>query len=788
MKPTVKQPAPRDNTRDLEAMRDIADDVIESDFVPFACLYDPSTIATKNGELLQTIKITGLGFETSQQADLRGSIRAAIRAAIPDTSYGIWLHTLRRKQQLLPHAHFPDAFSGNLDASWRAQHPSSASFVNELYVTVVKAAQPAGLKNFSSMLKSLLPKRDTAGRSEYLDLSLQELSGVTGKMISSLQQYGARLLTVVERQGVYYHEQLEFLEKLINLEERPIELPRRDLSYVLTSGEITFAHNAMEVRTAEGKRRFAAILTIKEYKESTLRGIDKFLEIPCEVIVTQCFDFIHADAAREDYEKQARYLSISGDKELAQWMEIDRLMQPGAFDDGMAFGQQQTTLFLISPTVKQLETNIRMVIKALGKLGILGVREDIRFEECYWAQLPGNFQFTSRQHSIDTPHLAGFANLQTQPMGNAAGSAWGAPVSLFTTLQDQPYFFNFHRGDSGHTLLIGRQHAGTTTLLHFLLAQARKLNPAIWYLDGTGRGELFMNAIGGRMLQPGTPALRLNPLQLPDTATNRDFLAFWLSTLVDPEARQLNQSTLGFFQSLVGEVMKLPMQQRRLTALLPIIRDADPMLAREFQRWCAGGPNGELFDMPEDNFATADLIGWNLAPYMQDATIRAPLTAYLLHRITGAANGRPTLLVMSDGLLQLSTPLFAARANGWWQHLATRNTLCLMTSADSARDALLPFANTLAQRAANIFLLPDADPAGDLAMGFQLDGTDLATIAHLDRGKHHVFLKRGAESTVIKLDLSPLGSSLATLSGRRPQPQKSPADQLHELMGYGAPA
>ena len=781
-------PKPTSSSRDLEAMRDIADDVIESDFVPYACLYDPHTIATKNGELTQTLKITGLGFEGGQQSDLRAAIRTAIRTAIPDTSYGFWLHTLRRRQHLLPHAHFPDAFTGNLDASWRAQHPSNASFVNELYITVVKAAQPAKMKNFATMLKSLLPRRDAAERTEYLDLSLQELSAVTDKILASLGRFGARRLGAVEREGVFYHEQLEFLEKLINLEERPMPVPRRDLSYVLTSGEITFAHNAMEVRTAEGHRRFAAILTVKEYKESTLRGIDKFLEIPCEVIVTQCFDFIHAEVARADYEKQARYLAISGDKDLAQWMEIDRLMQPGADADGKAYGQQQTTLFLIAPTVKQLETNIRLVGKALAKLGILAVREDIRFEECYWSQLPGNFQFTSRQHSIDTPHIAGFANLQTQPMGNAAGSPWGAPVSLFTTLQDQPYFFNFHRGDNAHTLIAGPHHAGVTTLLHFLLAQSRKLNPAIWYLDGTGRGEMFMNAIGGRMLTPGTPALRLNPLQLPDTPNNRDFLAFWLSSLVDPEARQLNQSSLSFFQYLVTELMKMPMPQRRLSALLPIVRDADAMLARDFQRWCAGGANGELFDMPEDNFTTADLIGWNLAPYMQDPAIRAPLTAYLLQRITGAVGSKPTIIAMSDGLMQLATPLYAARAAGWFAHLAARNALCLVTSPDPARDALLPFTPQLAQRAANLFLLPDSDPSTEMLMGFQLLDSDFAAITHLDRGKRQVMLKRGAESTAVRLDLSGLGSSLATLAGRKPAPAKSPAETLQELMGHGAPA
>jgi len=792
MKPARKHNAPAiksaKDERDLESFRDISDDVIESDFVPYACLYDRDTIATKNGELLHMIKITGLGFEAGQQVDLRGAIRAAIQQCIPDTSYAIWLHTLRRRQQLLPHAHFPDQFSGNLDASWRAQHPSSASFVNELYITVVKAGQQAGLRQMGGLLQSLLPGRDRAMRTAYLDQALIELSGTTASMLNALRPFGARLLTLAERDHVFYSEQLEFLEKLINLEERPMEAPRRDLSHVLTSGEITFGYNAMEVRTGEGKRRFAAIMSLKEYKEASLKGIDQFLDIPCELIVTQCFDFIGGMKAREAYEKQARYLTISGDKELAGWMEIDRLMQSG-LDTEKAFGEQQTTLFLIAPSIKQLETSIRMVGKALAKLGLIAVREDLLFEQCYWAQLPGNFPFIMRKHSIDSNHLAGFANLQTQPMGNAAGTSWGAPVSLLTTVQDTPYFFNLHRGESAHTVIVGREKSGHTTMAHFLLAQSRKLNTHIWYLDATGRGESFLTAMGGKMFTPGSPQLRLNPLQLSESPANREFLAFWLSTLIDPEAKQLNQTTLGFFHSLVDEVLRLPKAERRLSALMPTIRATDAALATHFQQWCAGGVRGELFDMPSDDFALGKLIGWNLVPFMKDPAVRIPLVSYLLHRITGALTREPTIIAMSEGFTLLNTPLFAPRASGWWDHLATQNAACMMISSSIEQDALQPYTHILSQKAASLFALPDSAPTADYAMGYGFSESDIAAIAHMDRHKRHVLLKRGEESTMLKLDLTSLGTGLTTLSGRKPHAaEQSAADILSELMGFGAPA
>ncbi len=536
-KTSQRPPAKRASSpeaHDLESFRDISEDVIESDFVPYACLFDRDTIATKDGELLQIIKITGLGLENQSDATLRKAIRQAINQAIPDTSYAIWLHTLRRQQSLVTHTHFPDAFSGKIDEVWRTQYPTSTSFVNELFVTIVKAGEAAGLMNRTTLMQSLVPGRTRVLRTAALEESARQLANTTKRLISKLDAYGARLLTLVEREGTFYSEQLEFLEKLINLEARPMPVPRRDLSHVLTSGEITFGHNAMEVRTGEGHRRFAAILTVKEYKESTLEGIDQFLNIPCEVIVTQCFDFLPGAQAREAYEKQARYLTMSGDKELAKWMEIDRLMADRTAAETRNFGEQQTSLFLIASSVSQLEKNVKLVQKALNRLGMVIIREDLRFEECYWAQLPANFAFVARNQPVDTEHLAGFANLQTAPMGNAKGSPWGSPVSIFTTLQDAPYFFNFHLGTSGHTMVLGEPGTGVTSFTHFLLTQARRLPISIWYLDTSGRAKPVIDAMGGTVVEPGTARCRLNPLLIEDDPSNRDFLA---SALVDEPHR-----------------------------------------------------------------------------------------------------------------------------------------------------------------------------------------------------------------------------------------------------------
>ena len=78
--------------------------VPDEDFLPYVCHYDESTILTKNGELLQTIRITGFSSTSvvSEIVSLRDSVREAILESIPDKGVALWFHTIRRKKNIVP--------------------------------------------------------------------------------------------------------------------------------------------------------------------------------------------------------------------------------------------------------------------------------------------------------------------------------------------------------------------------------------------------------------------------------------------------------------------------------------------------------------------------------------------------------------------------------------------------------------------------------------------------------------------------------------------------------------
>lgn len=775
---------------DLETYRDISDDVIESDFVPYACPYDDNIILTKNGQLVQTIKISGLDYDTAidDAKPLRTALRDAIRDIIPSSDYAIWLHTMRRRVRLTPQGEFPDAFSNRTHEVWREVQQWDNAYINEVYISIVKEHQPITLRNPKLIPKTFLARSINKERAIWFERASKEIKRTTAAFCDRLKTYRARPLSVVEREGKFYHEGVEFLAKLINLKDTPMPLSMIDLSHELTTGDITFGHNAMEVRSRDGQRRFAALLTVKEYKEASLHALDQFLEIPCEIIVSQSFDYIGAAKARDAYELQHRYLKIGGDEQMIAMSEVSDVVESGR-TSVKDFGESQTTLFVIATSTKELEANIRMIRRALARIGIVSVREDMLLEDCYWSQLPANLHFSRRMQPISTGHLGGFTSLQSMPMGNAIGSNWGPPVTLFPTVGGTPYFFNFHRGNSGHTTLIGPQGTGKTTLMHFLITQARKLNARIWYIDSRGKTDIWAAAMGAahhKFTATGTLA-RMSPLTAPDTPEHRDFLSVWLTTLIDPTGSKINRAAVQFFRALVDRIYTLPPEQRSLSLVAQQLAEADMMLASDLAKWVGSGALAPIFENSTETFKIDDFTLFDISELAGDPVTRAPVAAYLLHHLTGKLDGRPTIIVLDEAWHLLSTPLFASRVEDWLEHVTSKNAITLSTTEDIEASAAYLFAGRLTAKAATQLYLPNADAGFEYVSAFGLNEQETMIVQQMRNTERHVLTKRGRENAILKADLAPLGDVLYTLASTEKPTQErvlTAEEQLARLMGY----
>lgn len=763
----------------LEEYRDITDDVEESDYVPYACLYNPHTLLTKNGELLQTLKVVGFQFEaiSKDNIELRETIRRAISSHIPDDNYALWFHTMRRKQSLVSEGSFDSEFARKTDAVWNTMHDWNETYVNELYVTIVRDSQTVTNKS-GGFTRGLFASKEVKYRNTYLDESAEQLESVTQSILSTLSSYGAYRLGIVDRNDLPHSENLEFLEKIINLEERPMPLPRQDLSEYLTSGEVTFGFNAMEVRTAEGKRRFASILTLKEYKEASLPAIDGLLRTPCEFIASQCFTFVDAEKAREAYEEQAEILNISGDEDLAEKTELTRILA-GNQNRPTDYGQQQTTLFIIAASVKELEASTKMLRDGLAERGIIAIREDLKFEECYWAQLPANFTFVARMSAIQTNHVAGFANLTNYPAGNRAGSPWGAPISLLKTAAGTPYFFNFHHGESGHISVIGPQGSGKSVLANFLVTQTERLLPRIIYLDSRGKGRETVRALGGHYIDAPTKEtpnpLSLSPHKLEDTPANREFLTLWLTYLAVSHGHETTQALSNAAKQVIDQFLAIDRNTRTLAIMVETARRignsesdtiADALCSPHFP-WLTQHADASLPSLLEQ-ISFNRITGINLTDYIDNPNQHHSLYSYLLH-IIGTEFTRdktPLILVLDEGFTLLSTPIFSPRIDGWMQFMATQNAVVMVTSEEIEHISSMPTTPNILQQCTTQIFMPDAHPPMDTYLNiFGLKKEEFHLISSMETKKRHFLLRRGNDTIIGEMNLADAPDIVETLSG-----------------------
>lgn len=746
-------------------------DVDEPDFIPYACHYDAHTLLTKNGELLQTIKIVGFGVESvsGKQISLRAAVRQAVFDSIKSDEYALWFHTIRRKKSLDPGGDYPPDFARYLNQRWKDHHGWADKYINELYITVVREGQEAEIDSPKSFVRGIIPARDKKYREQYLEGSHLALTGVVDDMLKALSSYGARRIGMAERDGVFYSEPTEFFNKIVNLVDSPMPAPVEDLSEYLHTHEIAFGFNIMEVRGPTG-RRFGTILTIKEYKELSTKAIDRFLQLPQQFIVSQCIDFINRDKAVASYTYQ---------REMMNWGEADHLAKVSGLDDiihsdrgsPIDYGEQQLTILLIEDSMEGVEKSTKSTVEALQSLGIVSFREDLQLEECYWAQMPGNFEFITRLRSINTARVGGFASLHNFPAGRAAGNHWGPAVTVFHTAAGTPYFFNFHVENNGHTAIIGPLGAGKTVLLNFLCSEARKFNGKLFFFDKDKGSKIFIHAIGGSYLKPledsQAKTLQLNPLSLPDSVENRAFLALWLESLMAAGGETIAPEERAVIPQLVAGLYGMPAGQRTLSTASAMLAQNHGRLGALLAPWCGSGKYAYLFENSSDTLTLDKLVyGFEMGSVLREQMPHIPLQLYLLHRIKASLDGRPAMIVLDEAWTMLDNPVFAPQLNGWLEEMKAQNALVIFATESVDEAGKSKISSTLMDHIATAIFLPNPNPGRAYQEIFRLTDTEFERLSLIRPETRSFLFKHGDESVVATLNLKGMKDILSVLSAQ----------------------
>jgi len=738
--------------------------------LPYARHVDAATIETRDGLLMQTIRLGGLLFETADTDELnyRAELRDAMLRTVGSSRFAVYHHVIRRKAETTLEAHFPDEFSRHLDARWRKRLASRQMYINELFLTIVRRPMP-GRIGLLDRMRGLAARGMTDGQAAFAT-EKRALGNATEALMAALGSYAPRLLTVYETEGGHRSEPLEFLSYLFNADMRPVGLPFGPLGDHLPFRRISFGQEAYELSAAgELPRTFGAVVSIKDYPAQTMPGMfDELYRMPFEMTVSQSFAFVERGAALGRMNLALRRMRSAEDEALSLRDELAR-----AKDDVAAgragFGEHHTTIALQAPSLAMLDAQVAEVTAVLADLGVVAVREDIALEPAFWAQFPGNFKYIARRGLVSTRNFAGLASLHNFPIGRPRGNHWGEAVSLLETTAAGPYFFNFHAHDLGNFTVIGPSGSGKTVVLNFLLAQARKFAPRIIFFDKDRGAELFIRAIGGQYdrLRPGSPS-GLNPLQIDDTPANRQFLGEWLGLLaggLDVEEAELVKDAIDANFAQVRP-------HRRLRHFVGLFRGhARPRagdLHARMRPWWGDGERAWLFDNEEDlTDLSAATVGFDTTAILDDPAVRTPALFYLFHRVEERLDGTPAIIVVDEGWKALDDDVFVRRIKDWEKTIRKRNGI-VGFATQSAQDALESrIASAIVEQAATqIFMINAKARAEDYIDGFGLTPHEFELVRSLPDSSHCFLIKHGNDSVVARLDLTGEKDILTILSGR----------------------
>jgi len=740
--------------------------------LPYGRHVDDVTIETRDGLLMQTIRLGGLLFETADTQDInyRAEMRDAMLRAIGSSRFAVYHHVIRRKVQPDLDAQFGDAFSQDLHARWSNLLETRELYVNELFLTIVRRPVRGRLGMFERLGGILRRQTQAGGASAQIAGEVRQLDAARDALMAALSSYSPKLLRVYDTPDGFRSEPLEFLSCLYNGDLRPVGLPQGDIGHYLPYRRVSFGQDAFELGQAGDQARlFGSVVSIKDYPGQSMPGMfDELYRLPFDMTVSQSFAFVDRQETLGRMNLALRRMRSTEDEAVSLREEL-RVAKDDVAAGRATFGEHHATIVLYAEDLATLDKQVAEVLAVLGDLGMVGVREDIALEPTFWAQFPGNFRYIGRRALVSARNYAGLASLHNFPVGQAKGNHWGDAVTLFETTAAGPYFFNFHQNDLGNFTIIGPSGSGKTVVLNFLLAQARKFAPRIIFFDKDRGAELFIRAIGGQydQLRAGMPS-GLNPLQLPDTPINRAFLTEWITLL----AGGIDAEEAEAIRAAIDANFAQPAEFRRLRYLVELFRGYARPHARDLwsrlRPWWGDGERAWLFDNPEDRTdLAAETVGFDMTAILDDPVLRTPALLYFFHRVEERLDGSPAIIVVDEGWKALDDEVFVRRIKDWEKTIRKRNGI-VGFATQSAQDALESrIASAIIEQAATqIFMVNPKARADDYIVGFGLTQHEFDLIRAMPDSQRCFMIKHGNDSVVARLDLSGEKDILTILSGR----------------------
>ncbi|MGA2708710.1 MAG: VirB4 family type IV secretion/conjugal transfer ATPase [Steroidobacteraceae bacterium] len=795
----------------LTRRRDIAlrREFTATEHIPYSAHVAANVVKTRYGDYLQVFRLGGASFECSDDVQLNTWHERlnVLWRNIASPNVAVWTQTIRRRYSAAvtraperPDANELPAFATALEAKYRSRLAGEKLMLNEIYLAVLHRPSTGLAGGF---LSKCLARAERDGSGLELADALDACDKLAQILRASLARYEPEILGVYRYGTTWCSSLLEYLGLLINGEWQRMPLPRGPLNAALASTRLFFGNEAIEYRMPS-HTRLGAMLGIKEYPTPSVVGMySPLLSAPFAFVLTQSFSFLTKGAGQSLLQRQRNRMANAGDFAVSQAAALNDALDALTSNEFVMGDHHFSLQILVDDAashlaaldgnrMRMLGDHVASARSLLADTGMLVAREDLALEAGFWAQLPGNFPLRPRKAPITSRNFVAMAPFHNYPSGRAVGNHWGDALTLLVTSARSPYHFSLHasdpndpdggsRKDTGHTLICGPTGSGKTVFIGFLIAMLCRQGATQVIFDKDRGLEILVRALGGEYLPlKSGVSTGFNPLQLPITPANVEFLKAWLRELGrtrdarQESSRQPVREQADLDQALRG-TLSLEAPARRLSRLLEFLDPTDPEgVHARLARWCesAQGEYAWVFDNATDGvvprLTAHPVIGFDVTEFLNHELTRSPVTLYLFHLVRQLLDGRRLVCWMDEFwrlLADAAFENFAKDGPKTWRKL--NGVMSLATQ--SASDVLdSPISRTLVEQTPTKIFFPNGDADLDeYTRGLGLTEREFRLIKEqLEPGSRMFLVKQGHHSVVCQLDLKGFDEELAVISGR----------------------
>lgn len=669
------------------------------DLLTYAALVAPGVVLQKDGSCLAGYEVRGQDTASAVPAELE-RVSMQTSAAIKNLGAGWMLHvdasrTTRRAYPDPVNSRFPDRVSRMLDEERRSFFRRDICHVTTTFIvlTWLPDASAARMAGAARGERGIPDMERTLERFEHSLAEFEDACTAGGLRMRRLGEYE---VTDCAGHPFMHSDLLAWLQSCVSGVIHPFRVPATPMYLDALLGEEDLVGG---LEPCLGKKHLAVISIDGLPQESWPSMLSALDLLPFELRYST--RFICLD--QFDAEKEITMFVKGWNQKVVGFLDqflnnpnpkVDRdalLMREDAetaktdVQSGIVgAGYLTSGIILMDEDRKLLEERAREVRRLLQSQGFGCRIESINVLEAWLGSLPGNSFANVRRPLISTLNLADLLPLHSVWTGSPQSPCPfyppdSPPLAVFLTDGTTPFNFNLHVGDLGHTLIFGPTGAGKSTLLAEIVWNFRRYAGRIFAFD---KGESLFPlcaAMKGAHYDIGGGALSFAPLARIDGGSEQAWAEEWIAGLLELQNVPLTPPMRNAVHKGMELLRAQPENMRSLTHFTFLV--PDEAIREALQPYTSKGVLGTLLDAETDELGLSSLVVFEVESLLRMGDNNAiPVLNYLFHRIEGALDGTPSLLVLDEAWIMLGHPVFRAKIREWLKVLRKANCAVVMAT------------------------------------------------------------------------------------------------------------